>query len=74
MFAPEPLYPTEHPTNEAVLPALRDMLSQSPEMMCSGSETLSERLYTPRYLPFPPDEADVEAAREALLVEGELLA
>jgi hypothetical protein len=50
------------------------MLSQSPEMMCSGSETLSERLYTPRYLPFPPDEADVEAAREALLVEGELLA
>jgi hypothetical protein len=31
-------------------------------------------LYTLRYLPFPPDVADVQAARKALLVEGEVLA
>jgi hypothetical protein len=74
MFAPEQLYPTERPTNEAVLPALRELLSQSPEMMGIGVETLSERLYTLRYLPFPPDVADVQAARKALLVEGEVLA
>jgi len=39
-----------------------------------GPETLSERLYTLRFVPFPPGVADVEAAREALLVKGEVLA
>jgi hypothetical protein len=74
MFAPEQLYSTEHPTNEAVLPALRELISRAPEMMGSSPETVSGRLYTLAYVSFPPDEAHVEAAREALLVDGEALA
>jgi hypothetical protein len=73
MFAPEPLYPTERPANEAVLPSLRELLSQCPAATYEDPETLSEMLYVQSYLPFLPDEGAVEAAREALLVEGEVL-
>jgi hypothetical protein len=74
MFAPEPLYPSETATNEEILPALRDLLSQCSAAAQEGPEALSEMLYTGGYLPFRPASADVEAAREALFVEGRVLA
>jgi hypothetical protein len=57
-----------------VLPALRDLFSQHPAMMHSGSETLGRALYMLRFLPYRPEVFEVEAALEALRVEGEVLA
>jgi hypothetical protein len=43
-------------------------------MTQSGSETLSRALFLLRFLPYLPETFVVEVAREALLVEGEVLA
>jgi hypothetical protein len=56
-----------------VHPALRELFSQHPDMMQSGCETLSRALHVLRFLACRPEPFEVEAAREALLVEGELL-
>ncbi len=56
-----------------VLPALRDLVRHHPTFTQSGPETLSRALYVFRYLSHYPEPFVVEAAREALLVEGELL-
>jgi hypothetical protein len=57
-----------------VLPALRELLGQHPAMTQSGPETLSRALYKLRFLPYRCEPFEVEAALEALLVEGEVLA
>lgn len=56
-----------------VLPAVRELISNSPEAACCGAETVAELLYTGRFLPYRPAIFAVEAALEALRVEGEIL-
>jgi hypothetical protein len=56
-----------------VLPALRELLSQHPSMKRNGTETLTKALFVLRYLSYCPDTLAIEAAREALIVEGEVL-
>jgi hypothetical protein len=70
MIAPSPN--SIHDPN--VLPALRDFLGQHPAMMQSGAESLSRALYMLRFLPYRPETFEVEAALDALRVEGEVLA
>jgi hypothetical protein len=69
MLGPAPI-----PDDPDVLPALRELFSQHPAMARSGRENLSRALFALRYLPYRPETLAVEAAREALLVEGEVLA
>ena len=57
-----------------VLLALRELFSQDRETLSLGAESLAERLYGGRFLPYLPAEFQVEAALEALRGgEGELL-
>jgi len=49
------------------------MLSQYPQAAAAGTETLAELLYERCFLPHQPEPFAVEAAQEALLVEGEVL-
>lgn len=58
----------------SVLVALRELFSQHPGTMRSGPEFLSRLLYVLRFLPYRPDVFEVEAALEALQIEGELAA
>jgi hypothetical protein len=58
----------------SVLPALRELFSQYPDSIRSGPETLSLMLNMMRFLPYRPEVFEVEAALEALCVEGELAA
>jgi hypothetical protein len=74
MTAPTPQVYTDSPTSEAeVLPVLRELFSQHPALTRSGAETLSRALFMLRFLPYRPDVSAVEAALEALEVEGEVL-
>lgn len=57
-----------------VVVALRDLFSQYPGAIKSGSETLGKLLYVLRFLPYRPDAYEVEEALEALQIEGELAA
>ncbi len=57
-----------------VPPALRDLFNQNPAIMHSGPETMGRALYMLRFLPYRPETFEVEAALEALRVEGEVLA
>ena len=56
-----------------VRPALRELLAQHPILTQVGCEALSRALFVLHYLPYRPEPFEVEAAREALLVEGEVL-
>jgi hypothetical protein len=58
----------------SVLPSLRELFSQHPAMTQSGTETLSRALHVFRFLPYCPETFEVEAALEALRVEGEIAA
>ena len=55
-----------------VLSALRELFSQHPVMTQSGCEALNQALFELHYLPSRPETFQVEAALEALLVEGEV--
>jgi hypothetical protein len=68
---PEPLGAFGTP---CVLPALRDLFSQHHGAIRSGPETLARMLQVLCFLPYRPEVAEVEAALEALAVEGEVLA
>ena len=57
-----------------VLPTLRDLFGQHPGMIHSGPETLGRALYMLRFLSYRPETLEVEAALEALRVEGVVLA
>jgi len=69
-FAP-PIIITDKPD---VLPALRELFSQYPAMKRSGPETLCRALFVLCFLSYCPAAFAVDAAREALIVEGEVLA
>lgn len=58
----------------SVVPALRELFSQHPRAMRCGPETLSRMLYVLCFLSYRPGVCEVEAALEALQVEGELAA
>jgi hypothetical protein len=58
----------------SILPALRGLFGQHPGMIHSGSETLGRALHVLRFLPYCPQTFEVEAALDALQVEGEVLA
>ena len=58
----------------SVLEALRDLFSHHPETTVAGPEMLAELLYEYRLLSIRPENCEVEAALEALRVEGEVLA
>jgi hypothetical protein len=68
MLGPTPIL---HDPN--VLLALRELFSQHPVMTQSGCEALGRALYMLRFLPRRPEPFEVEAALEALMVEGEVL-
>jgi len=57
-----------------VLPALRELFSRYPAMMQNGPETLSRALFVLRYVPYRPKPFEVEAALEALVLDGEVAA
>jgi len=61
-------------TTNDVLPVLRELFSKHPEAAKSGPETLSRLLYVLRFLPCKPETHEVEAALEALALEGEIAA
>jgi hypothetical protein len=67
MIGPAPIL-----VDPSLLPALRELFCQHPAMMQSGCETISYALFVLRYLPSRPETFQVEAALEALLVEGEI--
>ena len=69
MNAPKTVY-----TTNDVLPTLRELFSQHPEATKSGPETLSRLLYMLRFLSYQPEIHEVEAALEALVLEGEIAA
>lgn len=58
----------------SVLSTLRELFSQHPQAMRSGPETLGRMLHVLRFLPYRPEVWEVEAALEALQVEGALAA
>jgi hypothetical protein len=55
-----------------VLFALRELFSKHPVMTQNGCEDLSRALFELHYLPSRPETFQVEAALEALHVEGEV--
>ncbi len=71
--APETLYRSGQ-ADPNVLAALRDLFSKHPETTCCGAESLAELLRLGRFLPYRPPVFEVEAALEALRIEGEVVA
>ena len=69
---PNPLYRGDRA--QEVFIALRELLSRNQHAAHFGLETLSDLLYAEQLLSDRPKHSEVEAAREALLVEGEVLA
>lgn len=65
--------PQEAPSAH-VLPALRELFSHHPAATRSGPEALAGLLVMLQLLPHRPEVFEVEAALEALQVEGELAA
>ena len=57
-----------------VLPAVRELLSNSPEAAHSEEESIAKLLYARRFLPYRPTVFAVEAALEALVDNGRVLA
>jgi hypothetical protein len=66
------LYSSSSDSN--VLPALRELLDQHPEAHSSAPEKLAGLLWMLRYLPYRPDVFAVEAALEALILDGDVAA
>ena len=61
----------DHPD---VLPAVRELLSQHPSCLSRGVLGVTHELHVRGYVTREPHETAVEAALEALTVEGEVLA
>lgn len=59
---------------DEVLPALRELFSQHPAAASSGPEALVRMVYVLQFLPYRPGVYEVEAALEALTLEGETAA
>ncbi|MBA4116075.1 MAG: hypothetical protein H0X71_06475 [Rubrobacter sp.] len=59
----------------AVLPAVRELISENPETACWEATTTAKLLYATRLLPHQPEDSEVEAALEALRLDsGEISA
>jgi hypothetical protein len=74
MIAPERLYREATPETliaSTILPALRELLGEHPETAACSLEELAYRLRT--YTDRTPPPFEVQAAMEALRVEGEVL-
>ena len=67
--APHRLYKNS-PTDLDVLPNLRELFSKHPEAAAFGPEALTELLYGPDCVTRRPEVFEVEAALEALAVDG----
>jgi hypothetical protein len=67
MLAPKSVYPKDE-----VLLALRELYSQHPGAVKSGPDKLVRMLHVRRFLPRRCEVGEVEAALEALRVEGEI--
>ena len=65
MIAPESVYQSND-----VVPGLRELYSQHPVAMNAGAETLARLLFVLRFLNYQPDAAEVEAAVDALTIDG----
>lgn len=57
-----------------VLPAMRELLSRVPSLNGLDARDIVDELCAQGYMSYRPNEAAVEAALEALEVEGEVLA
>ena len=68
------VYPSEDVVREEVLFALRGLFSSRPEAAQEGPESLIKHLRIECFLTCGPPVSQVEAALEALQVEGEVLA
>ena len=66
--------PTQVYRNDEVLPALRELLCRYPATIYTEPEKLASLLYVLCYMPDPPEVREVEAALEALALEGEVAA
>ena len=74
MLAPETLYLSKPTTRDDVLPALRELLSQHPAVTYKSPGTLARLLRMLGYVSYQPETFEVEAALEALHIEGEVAA
>jgi hypothetical protein len=75
MFATLPeLYLSEPTACEDVLPTVRELLSQHPAVTHESPETFARLLRMLAYLPYQPETFEVEAALEALSIDGEIAA
>ena len=72
MIGPEETYHAKQVYTPEILPALRELLSQYPHLADAGPDEIRAHLH--RYIPRSPEIFEVEAALEALLVEGRRVA
>ncbi len=61
------------PDDPELLPAVRDLLAQHPSYQERGACEIASGLYYLQYITYRPHEDAVEAALEALRVEGGVL-
>jgi len=74
MIARGELYPSEVDPHGDVVPALRQYLSMCPSAMSDEPYVTIQELRMRGLMESEPSEGEVEAALEALTVEGEVLA
>jgi hypothetical protein len=74
MIALGELYPSEVDPHEDVFPALRRYLSTRPSGVSDEPRVTTRELHWWGLMEHEPSEEEVEAAIEALTVEGEVLA
>ena len=74
MIAPHKLYPSEVDPHADVLPALRQYLYIRPSAVSDEPRVTARELRLLGLMKREPSEGEVEAALEALTVEGEVLA
>jgi hypothetical protein len=73
VIAAEPVHPGEVDPHNDVLPALREYLSIHSQDATNDVADIAGTLYNLNVLTRQPLEAEVEAALEALTIEGEAL-
>ena len=74
MIAPGELYPSEVDPHEDIVPALRQYVSIRPSAVSDEPHVTARELRPWGLMEREPSEAEVEAALEALTVDGEVLA
>jgi hypothetical protein len=69
-LTPQRINPNDPPN---LLPAVRELQTQYPSYQHRGAAEIAEGLFCLRYMKYRPHEAAVEAALEALRVDGAVL-